>query len=590
MRKNVKVVLKILGGLVALLLVLLVTAFMMLNTSTVQQKLLNYSVQLLQEKLQTKVKIDSVHVDFLTFDVNLVGVDVEDRQQRKMLQADRLMLSIDFKDLLSRKVEVSKAEVEGLRALLYHPKDSVANYQFVIDAFKSDKKSGQEIKKKKKEGKERKLTFDLSILHLTKVNIEHHGVTKRGHQLTCHLSLSELMLKENWKKRFLTIDSLRFATDNHRPRKNVGRPHRGAFDAGHLDITAHLELTVNHFGKDTANVTLTKFVATDPASGFNIKDLRFDAGINKETASLSNVVIQQESTVLRFDSATVQFPNKKTGRRLSYQTSMITGRTLLKDIAKTFAPPLKHFSIPLELKVFLSGTDSTMKFRNIHVNTADQKLRLDAEGGFVHMGKKKNLDLRFHVKKLTTSAQTAKKVIDQFMVKKFMMKQLNNLETISYTGDLKIIYKKEFFKGFLRTSAGEIDFHLAINGNTKYIQGDVHTESFLLGRVLEMKDIGDVSCRADFSFDIDKQRTALIRKQKGGNLPIGEVNVSDAAARYKKIRLKHIDATIKSDGAIAEGHIQQKHNFVDLLCDFMFTHTDSIHHMKIKPKLKLHSN
>ena len=590
MRKNVKVVLKILGGLVALLLVLLVTAFMMLNTSTVQQKLLNYSVQLLQEKLQTKVKIDSVHVDFLTFDVNLVGVDVEDRQQRKMLQADRLMLSIDFKDLLSRKVEVSKAEIDGVRALLYHPKDSVANYQFVIDAFKSDKKSGQEIKKKKKEGKENKLTFDLSLLHLTKVDIEHHGVSKRGRPFSCHFALSELMLKENWKKRFLTIDSLRFATDNHRPRKNVGRPHRGAFDAGHLDITAHLELTVNHLGKDTAHVSLIKFVATDPASGFNIKDLRFDAGINKETASLSNVVIQQESTVLRFDSATVQFPNKKTGRRLSYQTSMITGRTLLKDIAKTFAPPLEHFSIPLELKVFLSGTDSTMKFRNIHVNTADQKLRLDAEGAIVHMGKKENLDMRFHVKKLTTSSQTAKKVIDQFLVKKFMMKQLNNLETINYTGDLKIIYKKEYFKGLLRTSAGEIDFHLAINGITKYIQGDVHTESFLLGRVLEMKDIGDVSCRADFSFDIDKQRTALIRKQKGGNLPIGEVNVSDAAARYKKIRLKHIDATIKSDGAIAEGHIQQKHNFVDLLCDFMFTHTDSIHHMKIKPKLKLHSN
>ncbi len=590
MRKKVKVVLKILGGLVALLLVLLVTAFIMLNTSTVQQKLLSYSVHLLQEKLQTKVKIDSIHVDFLTFDVNLMGVDVEDRQQRKMLQADQLTLSLELKDLLTHKVEVSKAELEGVRALLYHPKDSVANYQFVIDAFKSDKKSDQEIPKKKKEGKDNKLTFDLNQLHLSKVNIEHHGVTKKGHQLTCHLSLSELMLKEKWKKQILTIDSLRFITENHRPRKNVVRPHRGAFDTGHFDITAHLELTVNHLGKDTAHVSLTKFVATDPASGFNVKDLRFDAGINKETASLSNVVIQQESTVLRFDSATIQFPNKKIGRRLSYQTSMITGRTLLKDISKTFAPALSRFSIPLELTVFLSGTDSTMKFRNIHVNTTDKKLRIDAEGGFVHMGKKRDLDLRFRIKKMTTSAQTTKKVIDQFLVKKFMMKQLNNLETINYTGDLKIIYKKEFFKGLLRTSAGEIDFHLAINGITKYIQGDIFTESFHLGKVLEMPDIGNVTCRAGFTFDISKQRTAIVRKQRGGNLPIGEVNVSDARVRYKKINLKNIDATIKSDGAIAEGHIQQKHNMLDLLCDFTFTNTDSIKKMKIIPKFQLHSN
>ena len=105
-----------------------------------------------------------------------------------------------------------------------------------------------------------------------------------------------------------------------------------------------------------------------------------------------------------------------------------------------------------------------------------------------------------------------------------------------------------------------------------------------------MPESGNVTCRAGFTFDISKQRTAIVRKQRGGNLPIGEVNVSDARVRYKKINLKNIDATIKSDGAIAEGHIQQKHNMLDLLCDFTFTNTDSIKKMKIIPKFQLHSN
>ena len=590
MKKRV-LALRIIVGVVALLLVLLATVIILLNTNMCQQKLLNYSVGLLEEKLQTKVEIDNVSLNIWTFDVELRGVRIEDQQGRKMLQADHLSVSLDPMELLAHKIEVSESKMSGVRACLYHPKDSAANYKFVIDAFKSNRTSQNENKlqeEPKKEAKKRGLTFDIHRLEAADVDIERHWVTKKGYQQTDHYSLSALKLTTKRDKQLVTIDSLRWTTDNHQPRKNANRPYRGAFDVGHLDITAHLTLIVNHIGKDTANVSLAKFVATDPTTGFQVNDLRFNAGINKTTAYLDHIVIQQGSTALNFDSATILLPNKKVGRKLAYHTSPISGKVLLRDIAKAFAPPLNRFSIPLELKVTLSGTDSTMQFNDIHVNTLNQELQIAAKGNIVHLREKEKLKLRFHVNKMTTNGLTAKRIIDQFTVKKYMMRQLVKLGTISYTGNFDIFHKRERFWGLLSTSAGKIDFNFTIDGNTKYIQGQVHTNSVRLGKVLEMKDIGEVACRANFSFDISKQRTAIVRKQRGGKLPIGSVEASEIYTNYKKIKLKDLDLTINSDGVIAKGQISRKRKFIDLLCNFSFTHTDSIQKMRFMPGIKLH--
>lgn len=619
-KKLVVKLFKILGGIIVSIILLLIVAGFLLNTPSVQQKILAYATNMLQEKLQTRVEIDSISVNFLTFDVNLMGLDVEDQQQRKMLQADRLSVNVDLWTLIRNKVKISDAEIEGIRARLYHPEDSAANYQFVIDAFKSDKpKPEGEEKEKDKDKKKSKLSLDIDNLEVAKIDIIFNEDTFYLEKLTygkgwlggrsgeiCHLrgrwdqqkkkglqtnqaSIASLKLEEDGSAIKVKVDSLRFATDNHLPRKNADRPKRGFFDLGHLDALAHLELTINHIEKDSIHATLTKCVAVDSVMGFNIKDLRCQVGFSKGIAHLSDVTIQHENTVLQFDKGTLHLPSKKKGKKLTYETSVIKGRTLLKDISRPFAPVLSQFSIPLELKVQLSGTDSTMLFRDIHVNTPDQNLTIDASGGIEHLKEKEALAIRFHVDKMSTTGKYAQEVINQFAVKKFMMKQLNALGNIIYTGDIAILYKREEFKGLLRTSVGQINFSLALDEQNKYVSGNVQTGSIQLGKVLEMKNIGAVACRADFMFDVSKPRTAAVRRQKGGKLPIGHVNALVKEASYKKLKVRDLSVNIKSDGAVASGSIDQEKKNVDLLCDFSFTSTDSIHKMKIKPKVKIHN-
>ena len=582
MKRIIILTLKILGGLVALVVVLLVAVFIYINSSAGQQRLLRFATDLLQDKLETKVQIDSVSVNFGTLDVNLIGLDVEDRQQRPLLQTDRIAVSIDKKKLLTHRVEVESAHIDGLRAQVHTPKDSAANYQFIIDAFKTDKTKTQEKPKSKNQ-----LVLDIHKLHLSNIYVEHHGVTKKGYNQTTTFALTDLLLKSKGSKYAVVVDNLRFATDNHQSRKNTNRPKRGFFDAGHLDVTASMEMMVNHYGKDTVHVSLTKCMARDSITGFDVKDLHFDVGINKTTAYVSNLELQHLNTKLSFDSATIQLPSKKHGRKLEYATTMISGSTLLKDIARPFAPALSRFSIPLHFKVLMSGTDSTMHFRKAHVNTADQKLKVDANGDITHLQEKEKLFIRFNVSKMSTDATTAQKIINQFVVKKFMMRQLNNLGAIGYKGSFDVLYKMEKFRGVLSTSKGSLGFNLTLNEKTKYLTGSVRTKGFRLGQVVEMKDIGDVGFGADFCFDYSKPRTARVRRLRGGKLPIGWVNVKGASASYKKIRMSDINATIKSDGVVAQGHIEQRKKLTDLLCDFTFNNTDSIHKMKIKPAMRL---
>ena len=102
--------LKIIGGVVAAIVVILLGAALIFNTSSFQNKIMSYSTELLAERLETKVNVDSVSINFLTFDVNLWGVDIEDREQRKMLQTERLSVNLDIWGILSNHIKISSAE------------------------------------------------------------------------------------------------------------------------------------------------------------------------------------------------------------------------------------------------------------------------------------------------------------------------------------------------------------------------------------------------------------------------------------------------------------------------------------------------
>ena len=618
MKKTLLRVLKWVGGTLLGIVLLLVVAVLLLNTSMVQGRLVEEAVGVLKEKLQTEVKVGKFQVRLIGQDVRLEDVEIEDQQHRKMFILKELGVELDLRRLLDREIRITDAKVKGLEAHLYKDStDTVANYQFFIDAFK--KKHKPKVKEEKKDTvKKQKMNIDFDQVKLEDIKLTYNKESASLGGLFIRKDQNDMMVGEvhdlasSWVKKTkkgpvdtrlhigtihlsnqdgqhqLNITGIRYITDNGKPRKNFNKPKRGFFDVGHLDLLAEMDVNVLYTGKDSVVAEIVRFQAQDSVSGIDVRKLKARVEANKQVAHVKQFSISLPNTTLRFDEATLQLPSKKKGRKLAYSTSLITGTTLLKDISRVFAPVLKNFTEPLYLQTTMTGNDEGMQFNNVKVHTKQKDLTISAKGYITGLKDKYKLHVHFDVNRMTAQGGSKERIISHFPVKKFMMKQLHNLGTIGYVGTFDVLWKREQFAGVLTTKPGNINFSFALNENTKYVEGTVRTDSFELGQAMGMPDLKKVACMATFKFDISKPRTAIMRKKVGGKLPMGEVYAEVYEAKYKLLHVRNTVATIKSNGAVAEGEIDVRGKRVDVLCSFSFTNTNEMQKTKIKPKLKFH--
>lgn len=603
---------------VGTIVLLLVIATMVLNSTPIQNRLMAKAVATLSERLETRVDVRHVDVSLWTQEVELNGVEIDDRQGRKLFEMQHLDVRITFWPLLKREVHISRARITGLKAQLYRqPEDSVANYQFVIDAFKKKKDQPTEEVQGSTPKKEL-ITLNIKRFEIEDVAANYndnrvalqsiqyqknaHGKqflklkhaettwiqhTKKG-DVENRTQMKLLTYDERHGERKVDIEGAEWCTDNHLPRKNTHRPKRGFFDVGHLQLTADLHLLVQEVTKDSIAAVLTQAEVKDSVAGIHVQTLQAGIQATAKKIYLQDVRLAWNNTEVQFEEGQLVLPSKKDNRSLSYTTSTITGKACLKDISRTFAPVLSNFTLPLQLTTRLEGTDNSMTFKDVHVFTADKRLDVKAQGGIRDLKDKYKMVIHFDIQQMKARQGIAKDIIQQFPVKKFMMKQLDNLGVIRYKGQMDIIWKQEWFQGLLKTEVGDLNFRFGINDQTHYLTGSVRTDSVELGKAINMKQIGRTACSADFKFDISKQRTALMRKQKGGKLPIGSVQAQVHEVTFKKIRFRNINSDIQSDGAEAVGKVAIKGKHTDLLCSFVFDNTDAIHKMNIKPGIRFH--
>ncbi len=617
MKKVFLLLLKWGGGILLGIVLLFGVVVLLLNTSMVQNRILQEAVTILKDKLRTEVSIDDIDVNFFGQDVSLYGLEVEDLQRRKMLRLEEIGVTLDLWRLAHDEVLITDANVKGLEANLFKPsKDSAANFQFIIDAFK--KKDSVKVQTPDTVKHKKKLTVDVDRIWLQRIKVNYNDQayqlgsllyrkgandrqiaeindvrtawvqrTKKG-PVNTRVNVAVLEIVNMKDRRQVNIADLNYITDNKLPRKNTGKPKRGFFDVGHFNIMAGANISVDYIGKDSVVAVINRFTAVDSVSGIDVRNIKARVEANSKVANLKDVIISLPNTTLTFANGTLQLPSKKQGRKLAYRTSLITGTTLLKDISRPFAPVLKNFTEPLHLQVRMSGDDEGMQFRNVKVNTGRKDLTVLADGFIKGLKDKYKLQVHFDVHHMTAIGGSKARIIGQFPVKKFMMKQLHNLGRIDYKGHFDVLWKKEQFAGKLITEGGNLDFTFTLDENTKYVFGIAQTDSFHLGKVMEMDDLKAISCKAEFQFDISKPRTAVMRKKLGGKLPIGEIYAEVPFAHYKMLKVRNTFATIKSNGAIAEGKVDVKGKRIDLLCSFSFTNTNEMKKIKIKPGIKFH--
>lgn len=396
----------------------------------------------------------------------------------------------------------------------------------------------------------------------------------------------------------LHIDSIEYSCDNGKPRKNTGRPNRGAFDKGHLDAVMNCTMTLHGIKDNVLKASINHLWALDRGSGLLIKDLRTFATVTDKTIELVNLHVQMAKThvVMRHVQMDYNFVpgNKRKGIKskfnMNIKPSLLTADVALQDIAKPFAPPLSNFTTPLKLSVVVAGTLDRITFNKIKVTTPDGRLRISAEGDLCDVAIKHKYSLHFPKINMDARSGIKDQIINHFSkkIKLKMLRQMKAIGDIHFSGSLGVKRKLETIRGTLYTKHGNVDVDFDIDGKTRYLTGTMNAKGIDLGAIMNIPKLGPISLTAQYKFDIASKRIAKEIGRFHGRLPQGWLNADVREARFGIVNFANLKAQIESNGRTAEGVIYIPKGLLDIVVGFAYTQTDEVQKLKVKPSLTKH--
>ncbi|TGD59910.1 translocation/assembly module TamB [Flavobacterium humi] len=157
MHKYVKKSLKILGWTVASIVGLFLLVVLLLQIPAIQNLVKNKAVAYLEGKIHTPVRIGKVAIG-LPKKVVLEEVYFQSQAGDTLLSGGKIAVDISLFKLLDDAVEINSVQLENITANIKRDKDSVFNFDYIIDAFAS--------KEPKKDSKPTEIS-------LHKINLSH---------------------------------------------------------------------------------------------------------------------------------------------------------------------------------------------------------------------------------------------------------------------------------------------------------------------------------------------------------------------------------------------------------------------------------
>ncbi len=146
--KVVRITLKVLGGTIAALLVLVVVLILLIRLPSVQNYITHKATQYVSSKTHTRVSLSRLYIGFPKT-VVIEQLYAEDAKHDTLLYVGKLEVGINMMGLLHHKVEVGSVLLSDVSANIGRSSvDSTYNFGFFIRAFAGDSKKAPEVKAK----------------------------------------------------------------------------------------------------------------------------------------------------------------------------------------------------------------------------------------------------------------------------------------------------------------------------------------------------------------------------------------------------------------------------------------------------------
>ncbi|MBE0392909.1 translocation/assembly module TamB domain-containing protein [Flavobacterium sp. PL002] len=136
MKKYFKISLKIFLWFVGIIFALLLLVLIAIQVPSVQNLAKQKVVAYIQEKVKTKVAIDTLQIGFPK-KVILKGVYFEGQNKDTLLAGKELAVDLDMFDLIDNKITINSIDLKGITANVSRDENAIFNFDYLIKAFAS---------------------------------------------------------------------------------------------------------------------------------------------------------------------------------------------------------------------------------------------------------------------------------------------------------------------------------------------------------------------------------------------------------------------------------------------------------------------
>ncbi len=433
---------------------ILLVAYLLLHSNTVQNYIINKITKTISEELSTKVEID--HIDFELFNkIVLEKVYVEDLQNDTLLFIDELKLALNKIDLSNNNINLNKIIFQNTYINAYADTAKIFNYQFIVDALDSQEKD----------------------------------TTKSNWNIYCN--------------NFKLIDSRLI----YRTSVNTDDTLHEILDFNNLALNrVNIEINDVNIIEDTILFNIENFNCTDK-SGFKLDNFHASCSIDSTKIFLSEVNLHTANSKLNFSELSLKYKNFNDDfndfiNKVKIDARLISSQFGLADLSY-FAPKLKGLNQNFFFSGIIKGKISRIKFKGFELFYGENT-HLEGDLSFDGLPDIENTFVHANIKELTTNTSDLEKI---------QVPPFNKNSTLQLPDEIKhfgnILYKGNFTGftsdfvayGNFTTAAGNIVSDISIKQDTinKHIAftGKIKTENLNIGKIASNeKTLGLLSLNA----------------------------------------------------------------------------------------------
>lgn len=456
----------------------------------------------LTKKLDTNLGIESLYIKPFNV-IQLNGVFLNDKNDSTILKAQKIYANFDLIPLLEKRLVFNSAELSDFEVHL--SKDSLTaplNIQFIIDAFKPKENTNKE-----------------------KIQVRINSI-----------DISKGRFKFNIKDQAYTLDK---------------------FDKNHIDVESlNGKLALKSIEPDSLNIQIRKLNLKEK-SGLTIDNLIVRIITQKNTLYVKGFKLNLPKSQLEFNKCEVNYVDTTSTKAIIdnaiFDIQVASSSYIaLKDISP-LVPAFKHFEDRILFKTNIKGTLENLQVLDLTLDYGEY-MHLSAKGNILNIRDKSNLKLETYINDITIKESGISRIINNFSAQKKQQSEiLTRLGTLSFKGSLVGKLDKLKAIGKFKSEQGIVDASLDFGFNpdahtASFFKGHVNTKNFHLGKLLNNKDIEDIS----FNLGVD------VTKPKNGPIRGDIIGLFDKFI-YKKYTYQNIHIDGKYDGLRINGSL----NFSD---------------------------